>query len=250
MNQVIKNPQGETLNYSFAKGISSSYKGKWLVIIGHGVTANKDRPLIVDTAAALNEADFDTLRFSYSGNGNSEGDFRDATISKEANDLAAVIDSIAPTYTKVVYIGHSMGGAVGVLQCSKDSRINALISLAGMVNARTFAETEFSGEVHEKSIMWDLEECPLSKEYIHDLCHTINSLAPFAERITIPWLLLHGTADDVIPRTDTEQIQSIKRERVQVSIIEGADHRFDEPSHRTQVTSTVVAWLCEQIKAL
>ena len=48
---------------------------------------------------------------------------------------------------EVCYIGHSMGGAVGVL--SGDEQIALLVSLAGMVHTRAFAEREFGEEKPE-----------------------------------------------------------------------------------------------------
>ena len=122
MNQTIQNSLGETLDYSFAPGNADTAKNDWLVILGHGVTGNKDRPVIVDTAKALNAAGFDTLRFSFAGNGDSQGDFRDATISKEVSDLASILDAVTSSYSKIAYIGHSMGGAVGVIQASRKIR--------------------------------------------------------------------------------------------------------------------------------
>ena len=123
MNPIIKNNLGETLDTSFSTGATESKKTGWLIVLGHGVTGNKERPVIVDTAAALNAVGFDTLRFSFAGNGNSEGDFRQATISKEVHDLQSVLDVAAVSYPRIGFIGHSMGGAVGVIQATKDTRL-------------------------------------------------------------------------------------------------------------------------------
>lgn len=243
MNKPIQNSLGETLDYSFAPGIAAEKKTDWIVVLGHGVTGNKDRPVVVDPANALNAAGFDTLRFSFAGNGDSEGDFRDATVSKEVGDLAAVLDAVSQTYPKIAYVGHSMGGAVGVIQASKDKRINALVSLAGMVDTKAFASTEFGEETPDQGLMWEEESCPLSSKYMHDLCETIQSVAPLAKTITAPWLLLHGTADDVVLPKDTETVQSLKGDAVKVVFVEGADHSFNEPAHKAQMTEAVVAWL-------
>ena len=81
------------------------------------------------------------LRFSFSGNGASEGRFIDSTISKEVDDLCVVLDRLKDY--AICYVGHSMGGAVGVLRASEDSRIQLLVSLAGMVHTKAFAQREF-----------------------------------------------------------------------------------------------------------
>lgn len=243
MNQTIKNALGETLDYTFAHGTEAHKKSGWIVIFGHGVTGNKDRPVVVDPANALNAAGFDTLRFSFAGNGASEGDFRDATISKEVSDLTAVLDAAAQTYPKIAYIGHSMGGAVGVIQASSDTRIDALVSIAGMIDTKTFAETEFGEETPDKGLMWEEQSCPLSSKFMHDLCQTIGSVAPLAETISTPWLLLHGTADDVVLPQDTEHVHRLKGDAVKVIRIEGADHSFNEPAHKAQLTEEIVKWV-------
>jgi alpha/beta superfamily hydrolase len=243
MNQTIKNSLGETLDYSFASGANDLKKSGWLIILGHGVTGNKDRPVIADTAHSLNAAGFDTLRFSFAGNGESEGDFRDATISKEVSDLSAVIDAASASYSKIAYIGHSMGAAVGVIQASRDTRIQALVSIAGMVDTKTFAQTEFSDVTPDEGFMWDEAECPLSSQYMHDLCQTIDNVAPLAECVTVPWLLLHGSADDVVSPQDTDLIESLKGDAVKVVRIEGADHSFNDSSLKAKMTQAVVAWL-------
>ncbi|MGZ0656877.1 alpha/beta hydrolase [Coraliomargarita sp. W4R72] len=246
MNNPIKNSLGETLDYSFAPSAADLQKTDWLIILGHGVTGNKDRPVIADTAKALNAAGFDTLRFSFAGNGDSEGDFRDATISKEVGDLSSVLDAVSSAYPKIAYIGHSMGGAVGVIQASRNARITALVSLAGMVDTHTFAQTEFGEETPDQGLMWEDEDCPLSAKFMHDLCETIQSVAPLAECVTQPWLLIHGTTDDIVQPKDTDLVESLKGDAVKVVRVTGADHSFNEPDHKTQMTQAVVDWLQEQ----
>ena len=246
MNQIIKNPLGETIDYSFATGAADSKKPGWIVVLGHGVTGNKDRPVVADPAAALNAAGFDTLRFSFAGNGDSEGDFRHATISKEVGDLNAVLDTVSSVYPKIAYIGHSMGGAVGVIQASTDVRIRALISIAGMIDTKAFAETEFSEETPDEGLMWEEASCPLSSAFMTDLCQTHISLENKVSTITAPWLLLHGTADDVVLPKDSETVRSIKGDSVTIVTVEEADHSFNEPAHKAVLTNNIVAWLSAQ----
>src|SRR6267142_2242119 len=107
---AIKNSAGERIDYTFHPGQPGA---KDIVVIGHGVTGNKDRPFVVALAEGLAAAGIPALRVSFSGNGASGGKFTESNISKEADDLGCVIDAIAG-FT-VGYAGHSMGGAVGAL---------------------------------------------------------------------------------------------------------------------------------------
>ena len=70
------------------------------------------------------------LRFSFSGNGNSEGSFEESCITKEIGDLGAVLDALPGR--QVLYVGHSMGGAVGVIRATRDERIRVQSSLSSL----------------------------------------------------------------------------------------------------------------------
>lgn len=242
-NDSIRNPQGEKLDFRFAHAASVDPHRGWIVVLAHGVTGNLDRPVVADTAAALNAVGFDTLRFSFSGNGDSEGDFRQATISKEIGDLGAVLDAVSAIYPHIAVVGHSMGAAVAVARAASDPRISALISLAGMVNTKQFAETEFGKVTPDQGCMWDEPDCPLSAAYMHDLCNVVVSTLPYAERIRVPWLLVHGSADDVVLPVDSQLIADSRRDAVAVHWIEGADHSFNESTHKLEMTSAVSHWL-------
>ena len=88
----IRNSQGENLDYTFHEGADHASR---LVVIGHGVTGNKDRPFVVALAESLANDGIPVLRFSFSGNGESEGRFVDSTITKEVADLGSVLDAVA-----------------------------------------------------------------------------------------------------------------------------------------------------------
>ena len=111
MIDTITNRNGEVLDFSFHEGAEGSRN---LLLIGHGVTGNKDRPLILALAHALADEGMPVLRFSFSGNGASGGNFRDSTISKEVGDLQSVLSAAETFGYRIFYAGHSMGGAVGV----------------------------------------------------------------------------------------------------------------------------------------
>ncbi|HAM71501.1 MAG TPA: alpha/beta hydrolase [Verrucomicrobiales bacterium] len=237
----IKNPQGELLDYTFHAGKEGR---KAVVLIGHGVTGNKDRAWAVALGEALSREGIAALRFSYSGNGASGGRFVDSTISKEVGDLGAVIAAVQGW--TVGYIGHSMGGAVGVMRASEDSRISLLVSLAGMVHTAAFAEREFGAVTPGQGFMWDEPSCPLSADYMKDL-RGIGSLEGRATKIRVPWLLVHGTTDDVVPVGDSRDIFArADRSRTQLIEIPGANHVFSE-SFLQPMLGAVVPWVSKHL---
>ena len=239
----IKNRHGEQLDYTFHEGEKGS---KNIVVLGHGVTGNKDRPFVVALGEGLAAADIPALRFSFSGNGTSEGKFTDSTISKEVDDLGAVLDHLNE-YT-VCYVGHSMGGAVGVLRASEDKRIQLLVSLAGMVHTKAFAQREFGDVTPDEGFMWDEPDCPLSQAYMDDLTQ-INTVVDLSPQITIPWLLVHGDEDDVVPIEDSHDILAKANSQAQLITLEGANHVFSD-EYTPVMVEKVIAWIKTQLANL
>ena len=242
MDEIIINTQGENLDYTFH---DTGKKSRDILIIGHGVTGNKDRPFVVALAEAVASEGMAVLRFSFSGNGKSGGDFRDCTISKEVEDLKAVVTAAVNNGYRVTYAGHSMGGAVGVLAASKDERIRNLISLAGMVNTKNFYDREFGEEKPDEGCMWEEPSCPLSSTYKNDM-YTIGSVAAMASEVKVPWLLIHGDADDVVPIEDSREIFAHANEPKKIIEIPGANHVFSEGLG--PMSESVIDWIGEILR--
>lgn len=235
----IRNEHGEKLDYEFAPGEGDSGQ---VVVIGHGVTANKDREWAVTLAGALDAAGFASLRFSFSGNGDSEGDFRESCPTKEVADLGAVLDAVAAHERgfAIAYAGHSMGAAVGVLRAFTDPRIERLISLGGMVDTGAFAQRKFGELTPGEDLMWDKPECPLSQAFMDDMAR-VGTVEKLAEHIQVPWLLVHGTADTVVPPEESERMAS-RASDVELVLIDQADHVFSGDSAKL-MSEAVVDWL-------
>lgn len=224
-NSQIRNLQGERLDIAFHGGT----KLGTLVVLGHGVTGNKDRPLLVALAEGLAAKGWPCLRISFSGNGESEGKFEESTITKEIDDLSAVLATV-PQEKRIAYIGHSMGAAVGVLTASRKMDIQALVSLAGMTHTAEFVQREFGDVEPGKGFMWDDEDCPLSEAYAEDL-KSIGDILGAASRISQPWLLIHGTADDVVPLKDSRDAFEAAGCLKGLLEIPGAGHVFGEETY-------------------
>lgn len=239
MTSEIRNHLGEKLDYTFHGDATGSGS---LLIIGHGVTGNKDRPWAKGLATAAAASGTPALRFSFSGNGDSEGEFRDSTISKEVQDLTAVIDAACGQgYDDIILVGHSMGGAVAVISAGQDKRIKRLISLAGMVYTKQFADVEFSDATPDQGFMWDDEDCPLSQTFVDDL-NAIGDVLDRAPQITVPWLLVHGSDDDVVPIQGSRDIMAKAGGPTEFVEITGSNHVFADDAQRLMIDA-VLAWL-------
>ncbi|MBK1826124.1 alpha/beta hydrolase [Haloferula rosea] len=236
----FRNRCGEMLDVAFHPGT----REKRLLVLGHGVTGDMDRPLMVAVAEALSARGWPCLRMSFSGNGSSDGDFEEATITKESEDLQDLIEEI-PADVRIAYCGHSMGGAVGLTAASLDQRIEVLITLAGMVFTEEFLEREFGDVVPDKGLMWDEDDCPLSQNFVDDM-ESIGDLLDEAGELGRPYLLIHGTDDDVVPPEDSEQAFEHAAEPKKLVMVDGAGHSFEETGYG-DVNDAIGSWLEEHL---
>lgn len=231
----LQNRHGERLDHVFTPG---RVGGDELVVVAHGVTSQHDRPYLVALCEALGEAGLASLRFSFAGNGRSEGTFAEATIEKEVDDLGAVLDACGER--RIACVGHSMGAAVAVLRAAADPRIAALVSLAGMVHVWAFCERHFAGLVPGRDPMFDRPACVLSAAFL-DQARALDTVLPAAQQIGVPWLLVHGDRDELVPFADAQAAWRAAGGRPELHRLAGADHRFTDRIE--PMVASVVPWL-------
>ena len=232
---TLRNARGERLDHAFTPGRDGS---RDLVVVGHGVTSSHDRPYLVELCEALAGAGTASLRFSFAGNGESEGRFEECTISKEVDDLGAVLDAWGGW--NVAYVGHSMGGCVGVLRAAIDDRIRALVSLAGMTRVQRFMERHFGALTPGADFMLGRPSCPLSRAFLDD-ARAVDTTLPQAAEVRVPWLLVHGTEDEFVPLEDSLEARAAAGDRPELVVLDGADHRFG--GRHDELLAAVVPWL-------
>ena len=205
-----------------------------------------DHPHILKLAEEVSKQGMSVLRFSFSGNGNSSGRFEQCTISKEIQDLQCILSAVIASGWRPIYAGHNMGGAVGALTAVVDPRIELLISLAGMVETAKFCKNEFGMIIPGQGNMWDNAQCPLSQEFVNDMLQ-IKSVLPRASGIQIPWLLIHGTNDDVVPISESQSLILNFEKARELIEIDGGDHLFSGTAIKV-VTDSVVDWLGRKLQ--
>ena len=152
---------------------------------------------------------------------------------------------------RLALMGHSMGGAVGVKRAAADDRIELLVSLAGMVHTAKFAKVEFGEETPGSGFMWGKKDCPLSRAFVDDM-NQIGSVLDLGGQIKVPWLLVHGTVDDVVPIAESREIFAQAQDPKELGEIENCDHVFDaetDPESLPIMVRKVTEWLLPKTMA-
>ncbi len=243
----IRNGHGERLACTWTAGAAdaSAPFRRRLVVIGHGLTSDRERPWSRALSESLAEQGLSSVRVAWSGNGDSEGAFTDSCITKEVDDLGAVLDAVDEAGFRCAYVGHSMGAAVGVLRAAHDPRVRALVGLAGISHTAEFV-TRMFGHLRPGDPMLDKPHCPFGDVLRADLLG-IGGVVDRARSVRVPWLLVHGGSDDVVPVRDSRDLANASGGRARLVELPDADHSFTGDGTAALV-ETVVPWLVERVQ--
>ena len=173
------------------------------LIMCHGFTGHKAEAHRLFVAAARDFAahGLAVLRFDFRGSGDSGGDFRDMTVSREIEDAVAALDFLAarpevqPEHLGV--LGLSLGGCVAACLAGRDSRVRALVLWSAVAQPSRLADRLRS---QLKGGLADMNGWAVGSGLLDD----ISSIDPLAEvsRFTGPSLVIHGTEDQSVPALD------------------------------------------------
>ncbi|MEJ2078346.1 MAG: alpha/beta fold hydrolase [Acidobacteriota bacterium] len=224
---------------------------KGALILCHCFTCSKDYKSLAWLSRALAELGFTVLRFDFAGLGESEGDFRDTNLSTDVEDALAAARWIEnETHQRLTaLIGHSMGGAAAILAASlrKETIPVAVLGTSYKVGDRIrrllrpadLRTLELTGET---SISIQDRLFPLTVEFLRDLEQ--YDLAGTVAGWRCPFMVIHGTADRIVPLSEGEQLYRAAAQPKSFVAVPGADHLFAASRSYTAALAQILAgWL-------
>ena len=113
-----------------------------------------------------------------------------------------------------------------------------------MVRVQEFMERTFGDLVPDRDLMLGREGCPLTSGFLED-ASSIGDVLGAASEISVPWLLVHGSADELVPFHDSVEAAEANPRMTNLVELEGADHRFSE--RHPDLLEAVVPWLASQM---
>ena len=238
------------------------------VVICHGFKGFKDWGYFPVAAERLALAGFTAVSFNFSGSGVGPGGesfdeperFRRNTYSNELRDLGIVLTELrggglAVRPAKTGLLGHSMGGGIAALQSATDHAVEALVTWSATARFGRLWRSDQIAEWRRTGTL-DIvnqrtgERLPLATDILDDLernAARLNVLAA-AESVRVPWLVVHGSADESVPATDARDLAARASES-QLLLIENGGHTFGikhpwsgSTPQFDQVLDATVAW--------
>jgi len=262
-----------TLTGSKGRGIlmdltyNTAHKKAPLIIFVHGFKGFKDWGAYHLMADYFVQHGYRFLKFNFSYGGVVADNLREVTdmiafsentFSMEVDELNRVVDfacngSSMPKTDHVYLIGHSMGGAMSIIQTAADKRVKKLVTMAAISGFRNLWDVKDEEQWKLQGIMYIENKrtgvmMPLKVSLLDDLNKHPNQLDVLAKaaHITQPWLIVHGDKDTSVGLNQAEELKKANP-HARLSIIKGADHVFNATHpYPTNVLPPVLEDFCEQ----
>lgn len=239
----FRNAGGERIAGTLHRPESISEAG---VVLGHCFTCSRHTSILRDISRRLCEAGIAALRFDFSGNGQSEGNFAQTTYTRHIDEMRRAAAMLADEgRTRLGLAGHSMGASIAVLAGDELPGVRGVCALAGRLagldptlifNTVQLEELRQTGRVHFQSRGRDLT---LGREFFEDARR--YDVPGIVAALPAPLMVVHGDQDEIIPVQNAYEARSSNPD-VELFILPGADHMFSDPAHRRRIADRVARW--------
>jgi dienelactone hydrolase len=222
---------------------------KPLVIFSHGFKGFKDWGHFDTVAKQFAEAGFVYIKFNFSHNGTTLNDpenfgdleaFGNNNYIIELEDLKLVIDWIISNAElkndidchQLNLLGHSRGGGITILKAGEDTRIKKIVTWAAVSDfinrnkQRTIDTWEQQGVVYAMNGRTK-QNMPMYYQFYQTILEHKERLNinHAVKRLQIPFLIIHGTADEAVAFHDAEELKKSAKHGLLLTILNG-DHTF------------------------
>jgi hypothetical protein len=198
------------------------------VVMCHGFTGHKAEThrLFVHAARDFAGHGLAVLRFDFRGSGDSGGEFREMTVSREIADVRAALGYLCSRpevdASRVGVLGLSMGGCVAACLAGREARVKALVLWAALAHPGRIFERLFP-EFGDREV-FDMNGWDVGRAFLED-ARTLHPLEEI-KRYAGPALIVHGSRDESVPPSDADDYRAVLGERSKLHLVEGADHVF------------------------
>lgn len=238
------------------------------VIVCHGFKGFAHWAFFPYLGRTLAENGLTAITFDFSGSGigrdresfTEPGAFAGNTLSREQDDLDNLVEYAKRMKLirgkKFGLFGHSRGGGSAILFASApDSDVSSLVTWAaisfpnrwsredvGTWRKRGYAEVTNSRTGQVMRLGTDL------LEDVEQHGKTKLNIEAAAAKIKVPWLIVHGTADDTVPSSEAERLHALSPGVSTLRLIKGANHGFDAKHPLTEVPPVLEKVVLETVK--
>lgn len=219
---------------------------------GMAGSSHGPRRMFTQLARLLGGQGVAVVRFSFRGNGDSEGDFKDVTVEGMLSDAHAALTFLTGQpgvdRTRLGVVGMSLGGLVAANVAGSHEGIRALVLWSAVAHNGDRVDTWLTpaqkAQLQQDGYYDDIGVA-VNRTFFEQL-RTMNG-AEMVASYKGQALILHGTADAAVPLEDAYRYKQALGDRAELVVIDGANHAFASLPWEQAVLQHTVTFLRDQL---
>lgn len=216
-------------------------------IFAHCFTCSKNLTVTSLISKTLAQMGIATLRFDFTGIGNSDGDFSNTNFSSNVQDLIDAYNALVEKFQKpTILIGHSLGGAAVLKASTLLTDIKAVVTI-GAPSCTQHVSHLFSSSLEdimtkgEANVSLAGREFKIKKQLVDDLNEA--EILKDLKKQKKAYLVMHSPLDETVSVDHAGKIyQSLNHSKSFVSL-DTADHLLTNKEDSKYAAGIIHAWL-------
>ena len=214
------------------------------VVIHHGFKGFAHWAFFPYLARELAESGMRAITYDISGSGvgpdrenfSTLEEFETNTFTQELADLDEVIaESRKRGWIEWSFglFGHSRGGGVAILHAAKDEDVRALVTWAAISKVRRMSDQEMNEwrerghtDIHNSRTGQNMRLGTQLLDEVEALEKTRLDIPTAARTISVPWLIVHGDADETVTIKEGQRLADLSPGHGTLWTVEGGNHAF------------------------
>jgi uncharacterized OsmC-like protein/alpha/beta superfamily hydrolase len=216
-------------------------------IYAHCFTCGKDVHAAYRISEALAARGLATLRFDFSGIGESEGDFSKTNFTTNVNDLKAAAQFLTAAHqAPQVMLGHSLGGTAALVAASQLDSIKVASTINSPCHPRHV--TRHFQEVEDK-LLWSGEAditvggqfFRIEKHFFEDL-HRYE-MEDVLKELKAALIIFHAPHDKMVSIENAGYLFGLAKHPKSFISLDSADHMVQERADADYIAASIAAWM-------
>ena len=234
---------GDTLS---AKLDSSENSNSEFALFAHCFTCSKNLKAVGHITKSLAKRGISTLRFDFTGLGQSEGEFANTNFSSNVEDLVAAAEYMeSELKAPALLIGHSLGGAA-VLYAAHELESVKAVATIGAPSDPSHVKENFEMKLDEIEETGEAEVTlagrpfKIKKQFLDDL-----EAAGREDKISTlnrALLIMHAPMDQTVDINNAAKLYSGAKHPKSFLSLHKADHLLTDPDFSQYVGKLIAQW--------
>lgn len=224
---------------------------KAFAVFAHCFTCTKDFVASRMIAQALAKEGIATLRFDFTGLGNSQGDFGNTSFTSNVEDLVCATEALAQTHqAPKLIVGHSLGGAAILAAAHQIESAKAIVTLCAPFAPShvTHLFTDSVDEIKQKgSAEVNLfgRDFKISEKFLTDI--EAQNQEQRIHNLHKALLVMHAPTDQMVGLENAQMIFAAARHPKSFISLDGMEHLLQDPDDVAYLSYVLSAWAARYI---